>query len=75
MIPFPAIFCRPDGTKKIAGHQIPTINCRAIFKCPYGTGTVARQKGRERPKVRSRTKGIGTRIKVRPCPYYPPLCP
>ena len=30
------------------------MNCRAIFECPYGTGSVAREKGRERVKVRGR---------------------
>ena len=34
------IFCRPDGTKIFRGYEIPAMNCRAIFKCPYGTGTV-----------------------------------
>jgi hypothetical protein len=26
------------GLKKLRGHQIPAMNCRAIFECPYGTG-------------------------------------
>ena len=30
------------------------MNCRAISECPYGTGSVAREKGRERVKVRGR---------------------
>ena len=30
------------------------MNCRAISECPYGTGSVAREKGRERGKVRGR---------------------
>jgi len=50
----PVIFCRPDGTKKFRGYEIPAMNCRAIFECPYGTGSVAREKGRERVKVRGR---------------------